>query len=362
MKITISFLILLISLNAGATLLRPSYEFPRATGMGNAFIALADDATSLFYNPAALAKNKSIRLHIVDTQLLVDGMDTLSRLNKAVFDGKTDDFINPNKQSFGLGLKPTLITPYFGLSVYSQGFGLFELNSLQGSDVNVFAYNDLGVALGFGFPLSDYFSFGFGIRAVQRSSIELNKTVGDLLAELGLDSLTVNSNPWTALQKYTGVGYGFPMNAGVIVTLPQATRASPLIRFAGTIEDIGGTSFQKVSGTSAPSHLETSFHLGSLFQYSLNQDSLLNITADLRDQFRGIFFLKTFHLGTEFRHKYFGLRAGLSEGYATYGLSLEFPPHTKIHFSSYAKELGEKLWEKEERFYQVQLIIGFNPW
>ncbi len=362
MKIAISFFVLLISLNAGATLLRPSYEFSRATGMGNAFIALADDATSVFYNPAALAKNKTFHLHVLDGQLLVDGMDTLSRIHQAVFDGKTDGFINPNKQSLGLGLKPTLITPYFGLSVYNQGFGLFELNSLQGTNVDVFAYNDIGVALAFGIPLSDYFSFGFGIRAVQRSSIELNKAVGDLLAELGMDSSTINSDPWTALQKYTGVGYGFPMNAGVLLTLPQVTKSSPLIRFAGTVENLGGTSFQKVSGTSAPSHLEASYHFGTLLQYLLNKESVLNITADLRNQFQGILFLKTLHLGSEFRHKYFGLRAGLSEGYATYGLSLEFPPHTKLHFSSYAKELGEKLWEKEERFYQVQLIVGFNPW
>jgi len=362
MKTIITIFACLFSGSVGASLLRPSYEFPRATGMGNAFIALADDATSVFYNPAVLAKNKTVHLHILDGQLLVDGADTLSRMKKAIFDGQTDNFINPDKQSLGFGFKPTLITPYFGLSVYSQGFGLFELNSLAGSHVDAFAYNDLGIALAFGIPFSDYFSFGFGVRAVQRTSIELSKPVSELVAELGLDASTINNNPWNALQKYTGVGYGFPVNAGFLISLPQVTKSSPLIRFAGTIENIGGTSFSKVSGTSAPSHLEPSYHFGSLLQYPLNKDSVLNITADMRDQFRDVVFLKTFHLGTEFRHKYFGIRGGLSEGYLTYGLSLEFPPHTKIHFSSYAKELGEKLWEKQERFYQVQLIIGFNPW
>ncbi|NBX76265.1 MAG: hypothetical protein EBQ92_06900 [Proteobacteria bacterium] len=362
MKNAIYILVLFFSLSSKASLLRPSYEFSRATGMGNAFIALADDATSIFYNPAALAKNKTFHLHILDTQLLVDGIDSLDRIKNAVFDGKTDKLINPNKQSLGLGIKPTLITPYFGLSVYSQGFGFFELNSLQGSNIDVFAYNDVGIALAFGIPFSDYFSFGFGIRAVQRSSIEVNKTVSELLAELGMNSATVNNDPWTALQRYTGVGYGFPLNAGFLLTLPQVTKSSPMIRFAGTVENIGGTSFQKVSGASAPSQLAPSYHFGSLLQYTLNKDSVLNITTDFKDQFQGILFLKTLHLGVEFHNKYFGLRAGLSEGYATYGFSLEFPPHTKLHFSSYAKELGEKLWEKQERFYQVQLIVGFNPW
>lgn len=362
MKLLLLFISFCFSWTGSATLLRPGYEFPRATGMGGAFIALADDSTSVFYNPAALAKNKSVHLHIIDSQLLLDGLDTLNRINKAIFQGKTNELINPDKQSTGFGIKPTLITPYFGLSVFSQGFGRFDLNSLQGSTVDVFAFNDLGIALAFGIPFSEYFSFGFGVRAIQRSSVEVSKSVSELLAELGMDSSSVNNDPWTALKKYTGIGYAFPLNAGFLLSLPQLTKASPYIRFAGTVENIGGTTFSKISGSSTPSKLNPSFHFGSLLQYPLEKNFLLNITADLRDQFQGISFFKTFHAGAELRHKYFGIRTGLSEGYATYGFSLEFPPHTKIHFSSFAKELGGKLWEKQERFYQMQLIIGFNPW
>lgn len=345
-----------------ASLLQPSYEFARATGMGNAFIALADDANSIFYNPAALAKNKNVRLHILDTQALVDGLDTLGRLGDAAFKGQTDNLINPDKQSLGFALKPTLITPYFGLSLFGHGFGLFELNSFQSSNVEVFAYNDLGLALAFGIPFSDYFSFGFGIKAIQRTSIELNKPVSELLDELGVDYLTASGNPWKTLKNYSNTGYGFPLSAGFLISLPALTKSSPTIRFAGTIENIGGTTFTKIGTVSAPSKIETSYHFGSLLQYSMNKNFVLNITTDLRDQFKGLTFLKTFHMGAELRHKFFGIRTGLSEGYLTYGFSLEFPPHTKLHFSSYAKELGDSLWERQQRFYQIQLIVGFNPW
>jgi len=361
MKHLIITLFLILSIESRASLVRPGYEFARATGMGNAFIALADDATSIFYNPAGLAKNKSVRFHLVDTQLLVDNMDSLTRLKNAVFDGQTENALNPDKQSLGFSFKPTLITPYFGLSLYSHGFGLFELQSLQGENAEVFALNDLGAALAFGIPFSDYFSFGFGIKAIQRTSIELNKPVSELLAELGLDSLSVTSDPWTALKRYSTVGYGFPLSAGFLITLPQVTRSSPVIQFAATAENLGGTSFSKTGDANAPGRIDTSYHLGSLLQYPLNKKFVLNLTTDLRDQFRGLSFLKTFHTGAELRHKFFGVRAGLSEGYATYGFSLEFPPHTKLHFSSYAKETGENLWEKQKRFYQLQLIVGFNP-
>ncbi|MFM8270410.1 MAG: hypothetical protein ACKN9V_09510 [Pseudomonadota bacterium] len=362
MNIFYLFLVLIFSETVWGSLLQSGYEFSRATGMGNAFLALADDSTSIFYNPAALAKNKTFHMHLIDSQVLVDGMDTLDRLNKAIFKEETNNLINPNKQAMGFGIKPTLITPYFGLSLYSQGFGFFKLNSLQDTNVDVFAFNDLGVAIGFGIPFTEYFSFGFGIKAVQRTSIELNKPVSELVAELGLDESTINNDPWKALEKYSGAGYGFPMNAGFLVSLPQLTRSSPHIQFAGTIENIGGTSFSPISGSSVPSKLDTSYHFGSLLQYALENDLVFNVTVDLRDQFRGFAFFKTFHAGAELRHKYFGIRTGLSEGYATYGLSLEFPPHTKIHFSSFAKELGNKLWETQERFYQLQLIVGFNPW
>ncbi|NBX93644.1 MAG: hypothetical protein EB078_01210 [Proteobacteria bacterium] len=361
MKFLITFLLLGWIGTTEASLLRQGYEFPRATGMGNAFIALADDANAIFYNPAALAKVKGVHLHLVDANLSVDGMGTLDRIKRAIFDSEYDNLIDPNKQVLGFNLKPTFITPYFGLALYNQAFGYFDIQSLQGTNVDIFSYNDLGVAVAFGIPLSEYFSFGIGLRAVQRTGVDLLTTPEDLITDIGLSAGNITSNIYGALKKYIGVGYGFPLSLGGMITLPRITQSAPLIRFAVQVEDIGTTTYTKISGASAPTPTRMSYNFGSLLQYSLSKNTTLNVTMDLKHQFESLPFVKTFHLGTELRNKYFGIRGGVYHGYPTFGFSIEFPPHTRLHFSSYSMELGDKLWEKEQRWYQVQFVIGFNP-
>ncbi|NBX83219.1 hypothetical protein EBQ90_09040 [bacterium] len=103
--ILFSFFVCQVICHAG--LLRPGYQFSRPTGMGNAFLALADDANALFYNPAALARVKGVRVHLVDAQLAVDKTETLTRLKQALFDNNTDGLIESDRQSLGLSIKPT---------------------------------------------------------------------------------------------------------------------------------------------------------------------------------------------------------------------------------------------------------------
>ena len=47
-----------------STEIKEFYRGVRPMGMGNAFTALANDEDSVFYNPAGIAYNKSIKLNI----------------------------------------------------------------------------------------------------------------------------------------------------------------------------------------------------------------------------------------------------------------------------------------------------------
>lgn len=338
-----------------------NYPFARPSGMGNAFLALSDDANAIFYNPAALAKIKGAHFNLLDIQVSVDQISTLDRLKKAAFDNQPEQILDPNRQALGLNLKPTFVMPYFGLSFFNQTFGYFNIDSLQSATVEAQAYNDLGATLAFGIPFSSYFSFGLGVRAIQRSSIELNKDTATLIAELGTSAPEVLADPWKALSEYLGVGYAFPLFGSLLLSIPPISPSAPRIQLAVSVDHIGNTTFKKLSGISAPSQMETEYHVGSLFQYDLKKGFVLNITADYRNVFKEELFTNKFHLGTELRHRYFGVRTGVSQGYPTGGLSLEFPPQTKLHFSTFSMEMGNKLWEREQRWYQVQLVIGFNP-
>lgn len=338
-----------------------SYQFVRPSGMGNAFLALSDDANVLFYNPAALTKVKGLHFNLLDVQVSVDQLSTLDRIKKALLDEQPEQVLDPNRQALGVGLKPTFIMPYFGLSLFNQGFGYFNIDSLASATVEAQAYNDLGVALAFGIPFSPYFSFGFGVRAIQRNSINLVRNTAELISELGMDSATFLTDPWKALSRYVGVGYAFPLYGSILLSLPKISKSAPHIQLSLAADHIGNTTFKQISGIGAPQQIGMSYHFGSLLQYQINKGFLLNITADYRNIFQNDLFTNKFQLGAELRNKYFGLRTGVSQGYPSFGASLEFPPQTRLHFSTFSTETGNSLWEREQRWYQVQLIIGLNP-
>jgi len=338
-----------------------NYQFARPSGMGNAFVALSDDANAIFYNPAALTKIKGAHFNLLDIQVSVDQISTLERLKKAAFDNQPEQILDPNRQALGLNLKPTFVMPYFGLSFFNQTFGYFNIDSLQSATVEARAYNDLGAALAFGIPFSSHFSFGIGVRAIQRSSIELNKDTATLIAELGTSAPELLADPWKALSEHVGVGYAFPLFGSLLFSIPPISPSAPRIQLALSVDHIGNTEFKKLSGVGAPSQMAMTYHFGSLLQYDFRKGFVLNIAADYRDAFKEELFTNKFHLGAELKHRHFGIRTGVSQGYPTAGFSLEFPPQTKLHFSTFSMEMGNSLWEKEQRWYQVELVIGFNP-
>lgn len=358
--------LLFVSLSTWGAPLKQNYEFARATGMGNAFIALSDDANAIFYNPAALAKVKGFHAHILDMSTHFDSTDTLSRMSSAITSGSFNNLIKNNEKEFlGFGFKPTFIAPYVGISLYDYAYGYFDVKGpALGQVVDAYSFNDLGAAIAFGIPLGNYFSVGLGVKAVQRTAIEVNKTPEQIQAETGLTVIEIAADPYGKLaDKYLGVGFGIPLTAAAMFTIPKWSKTAPTVQLAATYENIGNTSYRLLRGNTAPSASRASLNFGSLLQYSVSKDAVINVTADLKHQLQGLPFFKTFHLGTEYRHRVFGLRMGLYQGFFSYGFSLEFPPHTRLHFSSYKMDLGtgSGFAELGHQVYQLQFVVGFSP-
>jgi len=168
-KILISTLFLII-LTAG---LGFSYDnlgtSAKAVGMGNAFVAIADDPSGVFYNPAGLARLKGVQFSVMYDRGSVYGY-TLDEKpyvgfgslvyplssNKGVlaFSGSRKASWNSQSQIVGHNI----------LSVsYARSLGLassFGLNAKVLSNSNVDKKSGFEVDLGFLFPISDRFSFG----------------------------------------------------------------------------------------------------------------------------------------------------------------------------------------------------------
>src|SRR6476620_8358071 len=115
--------LLILSLLAGtarAELLRENFEGIRPLGMGNAFLAVADDSNVLWYNPAGLADVKGVHFNLIDGTLGVDSLDTFRRVSAALTQGDLNNLMRPDTEFVGLGIRTGVIAPYFGFQLFDS--------------------------------------------------------------------------------------------------------------------------------------------------------------------------------------------------------------------------------------------------
>ncbi len=366
MRLTFKFLLVVLLTSGSAFadgLVREPYEGVRPTGMGNAFIALADDANAPWYNPAALARVKGTHFNLFDFTLGADSLGTLGKFNKAIFDGDFNNLISANQPTdVRFTFKPTFITKYFALSLYTNSRGYFNIqdSNIFNATADVYAFSDIGLQVSVGLPISDYFSFGATVRGLERSAVDAHLTTLDLLASLGgLTEAAFETAAYDQLKKMSGTGYGIAGDVGALVSIPTG-KNGPMVQLAAVVQDIGQTSFTPIGGN-APPPIKTSYNGGIALIYDAGKNAHFNFAFDLRHNFESIPFAKMTHVGLEYKHRFFSLRTGLSQGYFSYGASFELLPHTKVHFTSYADELGSGWHQSAQRYYLMQLSIGFNP-
>ncbi len=370
MRLGFLIFLLFFTTSAWAKLLRVPYQGIRQLGMGNAFVALADDSNCLWYNPAGLARVSGPHFNMLDLQIGFDSMDTWDRLKNFMFKGDVQHLLRPDTEAIRIGTKPTFTMPFFGFSVFDNVTSFTDFQNLQSLDatVDIYTANDVGLIAGIAIPATKYFSFGLSARAFERNAIDAHITAQELLEEVEEDPLSFiqsrenfTSAVYDHISKLVGFGYAVGYNAGFLATLPLGADA-PKVTFAGAAEDIGQTTFKKMGSLPTPKAILPSYHLGTSVSYKVDSLSKMNFALDFRNATEHLPWQKKLHLGVEYRHKWFALRTGVYDAYLSLGFSVEFPPHTRVHFATYQSELDDtKLVTRGQRWYVMQFIVGFNP-
>ncbi len=360
-------LLIVLAVQAHGELIRQPYPGVRPTGMGNAFLAISDDNNAMWYNPAGLARVKGYHLSIIDTSLAVDSEDTFNRLNNAIFGGDFNNLIRPDRQFMRFNFRPTLLMKYFSFTIFNHATSFTKLSNLTNlnAKIDLYTFNDLGVAMGFAVPLGPYVSVGMTARAFTRTGVDAVMTGAQLLNSIGLslsvpDQNTLLNAAFTQMAQMAGVGYGLGLDFGMMAQIPLPP-GYPKWTVAAVVDDLGKTTFRGYNGMTAPTRVDETVHLGTAVQYDFGRKGQINLAADYRNFLQGYEAIRSINIGAEYRHPWFAVRGGLSQGYPTAGFSMEFPPSTRIHLSTFAVELGQNLWENQYRVFMFQFAIGFNP-
>ena len=295
----------------------------RPLGMGNAWVAVADDYNALFYNPAGLARLKSWDGEFLNPALDVNQktlniFQELRGAGNSLFKetGKALRFLQDHAGEIhhaGLYLTPHLIMPGFGL-----GLGL-------ATDFSLVSHNTVNIDVKAGVQAIAPFTYA-------KSFLEEKLSIGvtlKLLMKVGLDhnftmqDLTLLAKKEDGLKELLVSGSGIGVDAGFLLT-----PISPMEPTLGvSVTDIGGSRFNTLDtvGTEAstPTVRMPSVNMGISLKPIQYGSMYLLAAVDAHMLNQAVHFSHKLNLGLEFGNDILKLQLGLKEGHNTAGLQLD---------------------------------------
>lgn len=366
------------------TRIHHQYQSLRAMGMGDAFIANANDYSALFYNPAALAKRDSGQLNM---SLEVGASANFPGFYKDIDDLQKKTFVNDTEK---YNAYADFLKKYYGNTFFVRT-GLFEaiwarpgwaigfipldftleyqIHNQAAPALNVRAYADTTLAYGYGADMKGNYggrlSWGSTLKFINRGYANRQVNALDLVA----DSKTLK-------QEDLRDGYTVDADVGFLYTpdIPSEglfsifQLAKPTFGLVGrNLADYGfGQSFKLINKTQveAPEKLNRVFDVGAKFEYPSFWIFGGRGEVDFRDLGHPNNTLRrSFHLGFEFDWTVTSwwkghYRVGVNQGYPTAGISaLLFVFNLDV--ATYGEDVGSFDNPKENRVYILKTNLDF---
>lgn len=351
--ITTALILTFTSWSAQAEELSETWFSVRALGMGNAYTAVVDDADSLFYNPAGLAKISGFNWTVFDIHAGFNGPETIANLGGLTGgDGDLADKLAPlygKPVWVGGGAKSALSIPGFAMAAFTSTNAGVLLRNPAYPTMNLNYFFDYGFAAGVGFEVvPSILKIGIVGRRVNRTGTTL--PVGPAVLA------TNETSSLEAELRRRGTGYGADL--GMTLTLPGPVK--PSLSFVW--KNAGSMQFKHEEGIGAPPSIEPEMIIGGALEISA---PLITITPSFDYKYMDrptIQSGRKIHLGVEISLPLIDIRAGFHQGYYTAGVGLDFGI-LRLDAATYGVELGEYPGQEEDRRYVAQLTfeLGFDP-
>jgi len=361
-KITL-FLLLLTCSSLLAREIRYLSRSPKALLMGDAFTALADDEYTLFYNPAALARNKDFKLTPLNPNFgFTNALDQEDQDRFKDIPSNDTGALATRFTGFPiwlhLGYAPSLKMKGFGLSgVYNYDWSIILRNAVH-PILNVDYRYDKGVVMGYAheFNLNKMTSLSVGLsfKAIKREGIKNSFDLfGTKLLTLINESDAEASDILNSLGFSKGDGIGF--DAGVLLT--HKSRFYEMA-FGASILDIGDMRFKLTQGIGPVPKQDMYVNLGFAFSQDFGIIDY-RLAYDLHPINEPMDFGSMTHIGIDLGLPFIRLFGGYNQGYKSYGISTDlFILELTLGF--FQVELGSKYKEDPgKRFILSMKLLDF---
>lgn len=331
----------------------------RPLAMGNAFVAVADDYNSIFYNPAGLARIKSFDGEVINPRVeLSKSVGELAKNVANLSSGSSTsaviDLIEQNTgkdQHLSLGLAPHLIFPNFGFGIGANSEASFAWHRSLAIDILAGLDVVLPISLAFN-AFEDRLSIGASIKGRMRTGVDDRFSMDDFSA---FTSSNKDNPDQPTLDDYVSGGYGVGADFGLLFTPTDVMEPTLGI----SVTDIGGTPFTTPSNlknyASTPEIVEQSINLGFSLKPVKQGPFQVLTTMDVHSINQGFSFSKKLNFGVEASYgSWAKLQTGLHQGYLSAGMLLDIG-FFNLSLATYGVELSEYAGYREQRRYTAQI-------
>ncbi len=312
----LSFIFFLLPMFAQA---RRNFEYQRpiwSMGMGGVYTPFPREGDMPTTNAAYLRHVKTINLEVLNLAAGAPGLTAIQDFQDLP---PMDDFSDLNSYMgktiwTGLDGRVSFVSPNFGLSLYNNIYLKSYFTNPLMPEWYLEYFNDYGMTIAGALPMGPDLSFGFAVKRINRwggANVVDFDTIDQYIS-------TQDSDVILDLFSDKGIAYGMDLS---LLYKKADSPSSPI--FTVVWKDLGSTTFQKTAGNRAPPHIADNLILGAGYEFD---GPVLGAKAgfEYRNiQTKNMQIGQKLHMGTELSIGFIDLRAGLSQGYATYGLGLD---------------------------------------
>lgn len=322
----------------------------RCLAMGGTCISHVRGADSVFFNPAALARMDGFALTLGQAQAGISkSVLDLSDQFRGTSDFNSSDLNKLYGKTFMVDAtaRASLAMPYIGFGVYSNNYTNMKFSDPTFPTFKMHLISDYGYAVGGAVPLGKNVSLGVAVRHVKRWGGDEEVNVADLV---GANSRSI------AERAFQDRGVGHALDLGFMATLDHPLKPT----FSFVWQDLGVTTFSQTAGTKAPPSQYDNLIFGVSAQHEL---ALIDFTHAFEYKFirtdSGDDLSKKLHLGTEASLGLINLRAGLNQGYLTYGAGVDLWL-LQVDAAFYSNELGTYAGQARSDNYNVSVTLSLD--
>lgn len=348
MKWILSALILMAqSATWAAELYKPGLP-TRCLAMGTTCISHVGGAESLFINSAALARVDGFDFIVAQAEAGAskDAVDFSRQFQGSTFSASDLNKLYGKTLTADITARSGFVMPFFGFGVFSNNYTTMQFNDPTYPTFHMNFISDYGYVVGGALPLGPQTSLGLSVHHVKRWGGNQDIAVSTVIGSSSKDLANKN---------FQDHGVGLGMDVSFLTTLDVPLK--PTLTFVW--QDIGVTTFSLASGNQPPPTQYDNLSFGASIEQQAGIFSFTHAFEYKYIRTEGYDLSQKLHLGTEASVGPLDLRAGISQGYLTYGFGLDLWLF-QIDAAAYATELGTYAGQSRSDRYNISITFDID--